>query len=71
MKFFRCSRALSILRCIVSSSRDGFERSGARQKQAVRPKFYALTAAGRTQLERELESWSRLSSAINLVVEGA
>src|SRR6202451_1390264 len=33
-------------------------------------KFYSLTAAGRTQLEREKESWSRLSTAINLVVEG-
>ena len=33
-------------------------------------KFYALTAAGRNQLEREKESWNRLSSAINLVVEG-
>jgi PadR family transcriptional regulator, regulatory protein PadR len=34
-------------------------------------KFYSLTTAGRTQLEREKESWSRLSNAINLVVEGA
>lgn len=34
-------------------------------------KFYSLTAAGQTQLEREKESWSRLSSAINLVVESA
>jgi PadR family transcriptional regulator, regulatory protein PadR len=34
-------------------------------------KFYSLTAAGRAQLEREKESWARLSSAINLVVEGA
>jgi PadR family transcriptional regulator, regulatory protein PadR len=34
-------------------------------------KFYSLTAAGRTQLEREKQSWSRLSNAINLVVEGA
>ena len=35
-------------------------------------KFYSLTAAGRAQLEREKESWSRLSTAINLVVvEGA
>jgi len=34
-------------------------------------KFYSLTAAGRTQLEWEKESWSRLSTAINLVVEGA
>ena len=31
-------------------------------------KFYALTAAGRKQLARELESWDRLSSAIGLVV---
>ncbi len=31
-------------------------------------KFYALTAAGRTQLTRELESWDRLSTAIGLVV---
>jgi PadR family transcriptional regulator PadR len=32
-------------------------------------KFYELTAAGRAQLVREKESWDRLSSAINLVVE--
>src|ERR1700686_1096849 len=31
-------------------------------------KFYALTAAGRRQLDKELASWSRLSGAINLVV---
>jgi PadR family transcriptional regulator PadR len=31
-------------------------------------KFYTLTAAGRRQLEKELASWIRLSSAINLVV---
>jgi PadR family transcriptional regulator, regulatory protein PadR len=31
-------------------------------------KFYALTAAGRKQLERELETWARLSAAINLVL---
>jgi PadR family transcriptional regulator PadR len=34
-------------------------------------KFYSLTAAGRTQLEREKENWNRLSTAINLVVESA
>jgi PadR family transcriptional regulator, regulatory protein PadR len=32
-------------------------------------KFYSLTAAGRAQLEREKESWDRLSAAIDLVVE--
>jgi transcriptional regulator len=34
-------------------------------------KFYSLTAAGRTQLEKETESWSRLSAGINLVIENA
>src|SRR5919199_1184347 len=34
-------------------------------------KFYALTAAGRKQLARELESWERLSSAIGLVVRAS
>ena len=32
-------------------------------------KVYAVTPAGRTQLTRELESWQRLSSAVNLVVQ--
>ena len=31
-------------------------------------KVYSLTAAGRKQLAKELESWDRLSSAIQLVV---
>ena len=34
-------------------------------------KFYALTAAGRKQLLKELESWDRLSGAIHLVVREA
>lgn len=34
-------------------------------------KVYALTAAGRKQLAKELESWERLSGAINLVVREA
>ena len=32
-------------------------------------KFYSLTSTGRAQLEKEAASWSRLSAAINLVVE--
>lgn len=32
-------------------------------------RFYSLTAAGRTQLEKEREMWMRLSAAIDLVVE--
>ncbi len=31
-------------------------------------KFYSLTQAGRSQLKKELESWDRLSNAVNLVV---
>ena len=34
-------------------------------------KFYALTREGRRQLERELRSWERLSSAVHLVIERA
>jgi transcriptional regulator len=33
-----------------------------------RAKFYSLTRAGRSQMEKELANWDRLSSAINLVV---
>lgn len=34
-------------------------------------KFYSLTRAGKKQLERELESWERLSSAVQLLIENA
>lgn len=34
-------------------------------------KFYSLTAAGKKQLAHETANWSRLSEAINLVVEKA
>ncbi|HEY7336240.1 MAG TPA: PadR family transcriptional regulator [Bryobacteraceae bacterium] len=34
-------------------------------------KFYSLTADGRRQLERELETWRRLSSAVGLVLKRA
>jgi transcriptional regulator len=34
-------------------------------------KFYSLTATGRKQLARELESWDRLSAAIGLVIREA
>ena len=36
-----------------------------------RARFYALTAAGRRQMEKELANWKRLSGAVGLVVEGA
>jgi transcriptional regulator len=34
-------------------------------------KFYALTREGRQQLERELDSWKRLSSAVKLLLRDA
>ncbi|MGC2422601.1 MAG: PadR family transcriptional regulator [Candidatus Acidiferrales bacterium] len=34
-----------------------------------RAKFYALTRAGRGQLEKEADNWSRLSAAISHVVK--
>jgi transcriptional regulator len=34
-------------------------------------KFYSLTREGRKQLERELETWERLSSAVRLLIESA
>jgi transcriptional regulator len=34
-------------------------------------KFYSLTRQGKRQLERELESWKRLSSAVGLLLERA
>ena len=32
-------------------------------------KFYSLSRSGRRQYEEELETWTRLSTAINLVVQ--
>lgn len=32
-------------------------------------KFYALTAAGRKQLEAERESWAKLTSAVQLIFD--
>ena len=34
-------------------------------------KFYLLTREGKKQLERELRSWERLSSAVQLLIESA
>jgi transcriptional regulator len=34
-----------------------------------RARFYTLTAAGRKQLEAELENWDRLAGAIQVVLE--
>ena len=34
-------------------------------------KFYSLTREGKKQLEHELKSWERLSSAVQLLIESA
>jgi PadR family transcriptional regulator PadR len=34
-----------------------------------RARFYSLTAAGKKQLEAELENWNRLAGAIQVVLE--
>jgi transcriptional regulator len=34
-------------------------------------KVYSLTREGRKQLERELKSWNRLSSAVQLLIQNA
>ncbi len=34
-------------------------------------RFYSLTAAGRSQLQKEAANWARLSSAIDLIVAEA
>lgn len=34
-------------------------------------KFYSLTRSGKKQLEKELASWVRLSTAINIVIQEA
>jgi transcriptional regulator len=40
-------------------------------KQGRNAKFYSLTREGRQQLERELTSWKRLSSAVGLLLKNA
>jgi transcriptional regulator len=47
----------------------GWLTSEWRQSETGRPaKFYALTRAGRKQLDKELAHWDRLSRAVNLVL---
>src|SRR5689334_10895031 len=36
-----------------------------------RARYYALTAAGRKHLAKELQAWARMSRAINLVLKAA
>ena len=50
----------------------GWLRGEWRQTETGREaKFYALTRAGRAQLEKELAQWERLSTAVGLVIRMA
>ena len=50
--------------------RQGWIKSEWRSTETGRmAKFYSLTRPGRRQLEKELANWTRLSTAINLVVQ--
>jgi|SRR6185312_12297737 len=50
----------------------GWIRAEWRDSDLGRPaKFYALTADGRRQLERELKSWNRLAGAVQMVIDQA
>ena len=43
----------------------------AESESGRKAKFYRLTAAGRAHLKSESESWSRLTEAVALILEGA
>jgi PadR family transcriptional regulator PadR len=50
----------------------GWLRAEWKDSDLGRPaKVYSLTRAGRKQLDRELDSWNRLSSAVRLLIETA
>jgi transcriptional regulator len=50
----------------------GWIRSEWRTAESGREaKFYTLSKAGRTQLEKEVAQWKRLSSAVSLVIRMA
>jgi PadR family transcriptional regulator len=51
---------------------EGLIRGQWKESGTGRPaKFYSLTAAGRRQLRAEADNWSRLSQAINGILESA
>ena len=62
----------SLLTALQRLERAGWLDAEWRQTENSRKaKFYALTRAGRTQLEQELTQWERLSAAIQLALRNA
>jgi transcriptional regulator len=59
----------SLYPALYRLERQGFIGSSWRiTENNRRAKYYAITDAGRWQLAAELESWERLSEAVNLVL---
>lgn len=51
-------------------TREGWLSSAWRETEhGRRARFYALTAAGRAQLEAEIDHWTRLSRGVALIVD--
>lgn len=51
---------------------EGWIKGEWKDTQTGRPaKFYSITRAGRQQLQVETENWTRLSSAVNGILESA
>ena len=67
----RSSRDRSIRRCTASNSRAGSRPHGKTPSWAAARSSTPLTRDGRQQLERELDSWKRLSSAVGLLLKNA
>ncbi|HUP24532.1 MAG TPA: PadR family transcriptional regulator [Thermoanaerobaculia bacterium] len=62
----------SLYPALYRLERDGWLRAKwAETATGRKAKFYALTRSGRAHLERQLASWDRLSSAIELVLRPA
>ena len=60
----------SLYPALLRLEQKGWLKSEWRESEAGREaKFYSLTRPGRRALARETESWTRLSSAISLVVD--
>jgi transcriptional regulator len=50
----------------------GWIKAEWKESDLGRPaKFYSLTREGKKQLEKELETWDRLSSAVRLLIQKA
>ena len=62
----------SLYPALYRLEQQGWLRAEWKDSDLGRPaKVYSLTREGRKQLERELKSWNRLSSAVQLLIETA